>query len=193
MEEPHKPWLFRIQLEHTPSLNDPIGAQQFYEALGALVVAWGRLENHFLGCIMAILATDATKDLSQKLPMAWTEREKIWKDAFCLSDDLRSHKQTALVFFAEMHAVAKARNKLIHGLWEPFNPATPPMPVSIGLMVLSHITGTKNGVRHWRGNVTTSQVIRIYQTADRLNIELQELSGILSARRGMPPPNIYIP
>jgi hypothetical protein len=193
MEEPSKPWLFRIQIEHTPSFNDPIGAQQFYQALGTLIVAWGRLENHFLACVMAILATNATKDLSQKLPIAWTEREKIWKDAFCLSDDLRPHKLAALAFLAEMHDVAKARSKLVHGLWEPFNPTTPPTPISIGLVVLSRKTETKNGVTHWRGNVATSQVIELYQTADRLNIELQALSGVLSARRGMPPQDIYIP
>jgi hypothetical protein len=34
---PDTPWLFRIQLEHTPSLNDPKGSRDFYEALGLLV------------------------------------------------------------------------------------------------------------------------------------------------------------
>jgi hypothetical protein len=48
---PYTPWLFRIQLEHTPSLNDPKGSRDFYEALGVLVVAWGRLEGHFLACV----------------------------------------------------------------------------------------------------------------------------------------------
>ena len=82
MPEPPKPWLFTLQLEHTPSPLDPEGAPQFYQALGTMIVAWGRLETHFLACIMAILAAEATKDLSQKLPMTQYEREEIWKDFF---------------------------------------------------------------------------------------------------------------
>jgi hypothetical protein len=82
MPELPKPWLFRLYLEHTPSPLDPEGAPVFYQALGTLIVAWGRLETHFLACIMAILATKETKDLAQKLPMARDEREKFGKMRF---------------------------------------------------------------------------------------------------------------
>jgi hypothetical protein len=81
---PDTPWLFRIQLEHTPSLNDPKGSRDFYEALGLLVVAWGRLEGHFLACVLAILATPATQALGKKMPLAWDKRKMIWSKAFRL-------------------------------------------------------------------------------------------------------------
>ena len=57
MPEPSKPLLFRHYLEHTPSPNDPEGASEFYQALGIFVMAFGRLEGHFLMCILRILTS----------------------------------------------------------------------------------------------------------------------------------------
>jgi hypothetical protein len=122
---PYTPWLFRIQLEHTPSLNDPKGSRDFYEALGVLVVAWGRLEGHFLACVLAILATPATQALGRKIPMAWDERKRIWSEAFRLSPSLQSYKAEADTFLLELEQVQDDRNMLIHGLWEPFGYTDP--------------------------------------------------------------------
>jgi hypothetical protein len=119
MEETPKPWLFRLQLEHTPSPNDPEGAAEFYQAIGTMIVAFGRLEMHFLACVLSILATEPTSELSQKLPMAWNERERIWTDAFRLAPALRTHETAALSFLEELKVVADDRNILVHGMWEP--------------------------------------------------------------------------
>jgi hypothetical protein len=116
---------FRLNLQHTPSPHDPEGATAFYQALGTLVVAWGRLYGHFLTCILAILSTDATKGLSRKRPMAWDERARIWKEAFRLSPVLKPHEPIALKFLEEIQDVANDRNILVHGLWERFNSGSP--------------------------------------------------------------------
>jgi hypothetical protein len=44
----------RLQLDHTPSPSDPKDARDFYYVLGVFIVAWGRLENHFLHDIITI-------------------------------------------------------------------------------------------------------------------------------------------
>jgi hypothetical protein len=187
---PDTPWRFRIQLEHTPSFNDPKGSRDFYEALGLLVVAWGRLDGHFLACVLAILATPATQALGEKMPMAWDERKKIWSKAFSLSTSLQPYKAEAHTFLLELEQVQDDRNRLIHGLWEPFRYTD---PVSADLIVLRHEKGTSNGVSHWRGTMSTTNIIEVARKADRLNIALQKLSGILSAERGSPPPATYTP
>jgi hypothetical protein len=188
---PDTPWRFRIQLEHTPSFNDPKGSRDFYEALGLLVVAWGRLEGHFLACILAILATPATQALGKKMPMAWDERKRIWSEAFDLSTSLQPYKAEADTFLLEIEQVQDDRNRLIHGLWEPFGHTD---PVSADLIVLRHEKGTPNGVSHWRGTISTTHILEVAREADRLNIALQKLSGIISAeQRGSSPQGIYTP
>ena len=185
INEPAVPWVFRVQLEHTPSLNDPEGAADFYQALGTMVVAWSRLETHFLACVLNILATEATKGRSQKFPMAWDERTRIWKEAFCVSPALKQYEARALAFLAEIKEVQDDRNMLVHGFWEPFDVG---VPVRSTLVVVRHKKGTINGVSHWRGTISTNHIIEVTQKADRLNIGLQMLSGILSVERGHPPP-----
>jgi hypothetical protein len=187
---PYTPWVFRVQLEHTPSFNDPKGSRDFYKALGVLVVAWGRLEGHFLACVLAILATPATQALGKKIPMAWDERKRIWSAAFSFSTSLQPYKAEADAFLVELEQVKDDRNMLIHGLWEPFEHTD---PVSADLIVLRHEKGTSNGVSHWRGRISTATILEVAREADRLNIALQKLSGILSAESGSPPPATYTP
>jgi hypothetical protein len=187
---PDMPWLFRVQSEHTPSLNDPKGSRDFYEALGVLVVAWGRLEGHFLACVLAILATPATQALGTKFPRVWDERKWIWSEAFRLSTSLQPYKAEADAFLLELEQVQDDRNMLIHGLWEPFRHTD---PVSADLIVLRRAKGTSNGVSHWRGTISTIAILEVAREADRLNIALQKLSGILSAERGSSPQGIYTP
>jgi hypothetical protein len=189
-DPPITPWLFRLQLEHTPSPHDPEGAGEFYEALGILVVAWGRLETHFLGCIMTILATDATKHLARKMPMAWEQRAKVWADAFRTSDALKPHEAAATLMLAKIKYIADERSKLVHGLWERFNEGK---PLSIGLIILRHTKGTRDNVTLLRETVTIDRIRMLASGADQLNMELQTFSSTLNSERGLPPSNIHIP
>jgi hypothetical protein len=189
MEETPKPWLFRFQLEHTPSPNDPKGAAEFYQALGTMVVAFGRLEMHFLACVLSMLATEPTNKLAQKLPMAWAERERIWRDAFHSSPALVEHETAALSFLKDLNIVSENRNKLVHGLWETFNRGP---PVSAGLFVMRHEKKSKNGVTTWRGNVSTDDIKQVAVDADKLNMDLQAFSALLTAGRRLIPSDVQI-
>ena len=73
MSEIPEPAYIRLQLEHTPSPNDPEGAPRFYQALGTFVMAWGRLEGHFLSCLLDMIQTPAL-GLPQRFPHNSVER-----------------------------------------------------------------------------------------------------------------------
>lgn len=189
MPEPSKPLLFRRYLEHTPSPNDPKGASDFYQALGILVMAFGRLEAHFLVCILNILQTPATSGLSKKLPQNWSEYAEIWKDAFHTSSALKPYEKEALDFLAKMQGVADDRNRIFHSHWEGFNQG---QPLSANTVSIKHVKGTVNGVAIRQTAITLNQLIEIAQETSRLNIELQGLSAILATERGPPPSDVHV-
>ena len=189
MVEPLKPILIRLQLEHTPSPNDPEGAPAFYQALGIFVMAFGRLEGHFLMCILHILQTQATLGLSKKLPQALTEQAKIWTDAFRISPTLNSHEKDALDFLKEMQDVAVDRNRFVHGLWEGFNPG---MPLSANNVSIKHRKETESGITFRRTTITINQLIMAAQKASRLNIALFPFSTLLAVEHGTPPSDVQI-
>jgi hypothetical protein len=185
-----KPTLFRLALHHTPSPVDPEGAAELYQAIGTLIVAWGRLETHFLACIIAILQIPSTKGLSRKLPNAWDEWTKIWKDAFRISPDLKPYETTALQFLDEMQNVAELRNVIVHGLWEEFS-AGP--PVSAQVIRIKRRKDLPGGLEFFKSDPLTPRLVRsATQKASDLNIGLQTLSSILTALRGPLPPNVHI-
>jgi hypothetical protein len=192
MSEPStiKPTLFRLALEHTPSPSDPEGAADFYQAIGTLIVAWGRLETHFLACIMVILQLNATKKLSKKLPNAWDERANIWTKASHFSPELKPHEAAALKFLDEMQDVAEVRNLVVHGLWKEFNKGP---PISTQVIRIKRHKGIPRGIEFFKSVPLTPDLLRtVTQKASDLNIELQKLSAILQDLHGPPPPDIHI-
>ena len=188
MTEP--PTLFRLALHHTPSPTDPEGADEFYRAIGTLIVAWGRLETHFLACIMAIIQLPETQGLSTKLPNAWDERARIWRDAFHISKELKPHETDALKFLKEMEDVADFRNIIAHGFWDEFIEGP---PIMAQVLRIRHHKGSTGRVEFFRSEPFTTSVLRsATKKISDLNIELQTLSSILNALRGQPPSNVRI-
>jgi hypothetical protein len=189
MAEPLKPTLIRLQLEHTPSPNDPEGASEFYQALGIFVMAFGRLEGHFLMCILRILQTPATMGLSKILPQALTEQARIWADAFRISAALNQHEKDALDFLKEMQDAAIDRNRFVHGLWEGFNHG---VPLSADNVSIKYVKKTIDSVALRRATITIDQLAKAAQRASRLNIALLPLSTLLAVEQGPPPSNVHI-
>jgi hypothetical protein len=185
MAEPLKPTLIRLQLEHTPSLNDPGNAPEFYQALGQLVIAWGRLEAHLLACILNILQTPATA--GERLPQFSAEHLKLWRDAFCESPALKPYEREAADFADRMQELAALRNPIIHGHWEPFNHTT---PLTAGVINIKQAKGT-DIIEIKRIAVSTDRLLELAYEASKMNIELLRFSSILSVERGKPPPDVH--
>jgi hypothetical protein len=166
MAEPPNPTLIRLQLELTPSPCDPENAPEFYQALGQLVIAWGRLEAHLLACILNILQTPATG--GKRLPQSSAEHLKLWRDAFCESPSLKCYEKEAADFADRMQELADLRNPIIHGPWEPFNSTE---PLTAGVVNIKQAKGT-DVIEIKRITTCTEHIIEVAKEASKMNIDL---------------------
>ena len=190
MVDPDKPTLgmLKITIEHTPSPSDPEGADEFYTALGILIVAWGRLEGHFVVCLLMLLNLPGGKALGDQLPMQFDRRATVWRKAFETMPALQAFRDVALDFLAEIKDVASDRNTVVHALWEPFAPNE---PLTIDIVTIRHKNKTKDGLDVRRHTVTTAMLKEIGEKANRLNLTLTRLSQFLTRYRSSqnPPPS----
>jgi hypothetical protein len=182
-----EPGLLRITIEHTPSPNDPEGADEFYKALGILIVAWGRLEGQFVVCLLTLLNLPGGKELGERLPMTFDERATVWRKAFETMVPLQSFRENALLLLSEIKDVASDRNAVAHALWEKFEHSE---PISIEIVTIKHKKGSKNGLETRRNTVTTAMLKEIGEKANNLNLAMAPLSYFLTWYRSSlnPPP-----
>ena len=185
MAEPLKPTLIRLQLEHTPSPNDPGNAPKFYQALGQLVIAWGRLEAHLLACILNILQTPATA--GKRLPRSSAEHLKLWRDAFYESPALKPYERETADFADRMQELADFRNPIIHGHWEPFDHITPLSADVLNIKEAKETDTFDGEERHIieikRITVSTDRLIELAYEASKMNIELLRFSSLSAGSR----------
>jgi hypothetical protein len=181
MTDSPQPIVIRYQLEHTPSPNDPEDAPRFYQALGIFVMAWGRLEAHFLACILDMIQTPRLQ-LSQKFPHN-SDYIKIWDDAFTKLP-LRDHQTEALEFSIRLSLLGDKRSKIIHGHWEPFN--RPPVSV-LSADVVTLRRKSKTEFKIHRFSVNTDFLLDLAREASEMNMQLYKFKQIVSAVRGPRP------
>jgi hypothetical protein len=186
MVDPDKSGMLQITIEHTPSLNDPEGADELYRALGILIVAWGRLEGHFVLCLLTLMNLTGNEALGYKLPMNWDDRASMWRRAFNIPD-LQQFKEGSLQYLAKMTDVANDRNAIVHALWEQFTPGTPP---TISIVKIRRKKNTADGLDFGRSQITVSELQAISKRINRLNLSLAPLSQFLMKLRAVqkPPP-----
>jgi hypothetical protein len=189
MIEPDEPkaGMLRITIEQTPSPTDPEGADEFYKALGILIVAWGRLEGHFVVCLLTLLNLAEGKELGTQLPMNFDHRAVLWRKAFETMAPLEPFRESALQLLSEIKEVASDRNTIVHALWERFAPNE---PTSIDILTIKPKKRTKDGIETRRKTVTTAMLKDVGEEANRLNWTLEPLSRFLTQRRSSqnPPP-----
>jgi hypothetical protein len=184
--------LIQLTIEHTPSPNDPKGADEFYRTLGIFMVAWGRLEGQFVVCLLSLLNLSGAQalGLGTKLPMSFDDRATVWRKAFEGIPLLLPVKDAAMLVLGELKDLATDRHTIVHALWEPFAPTEPP---SIDILTIKHKNKTKNGLETNRHTVTTAKLTEIAEGADRLNLAMVPISQLLTYLRSAqnpPPENI---
>jgi len=184
--DPPKPGMLRICVERTPSPNDPKGADEFYKAIGLLIVAWGRLEGHFVMCLLMLLASSEGR-LGKRLPMTWKERGTVWRKGFESIAALRPFKDAALKLLAEIEDVAQDRHAVAHALWERFRPEDHP---TIDAVMIKAKPKTKDGLDVRRFPVKLSALKEVGERINKLNMALLPLSTFLTRYRSSlkPPP-----
>ncbi|HEY5279037.1 MAG TPA: hypothetical protein VIJ67_04725 [Pseudolabrys sp.] len=188
--EPPEPFLLRVNVEPTPSLNDPRGVDEFYKALGILMIAWGRLEGHFVVCLLTILAAPGGHLLGRNVPLQWSERAKMWRKAFDTLAPLQGMRPSASEFLTEIEDLAVDRNAIVHALWEPFDPGHPP---SVGIVSIKKKIGVVDGLDIKRASITLATIRNIGSRMNELNLRLMDFSRFLTDwRRKEAPPFVNI-
>jgi hypothetical protein len=184
--DPPKPGLLRIHVEHTPSPNDPKGADELYKAIGLLIVAWGRLEGHFVTCLLMLLAASEGR-LGEQLPMNWKERAAVWRKAFETIAPLQPFKEAAFKLLIEIEDAAQERHVVAHALWERFRPED---SLAIDAVLIKAKAKSKNGLDIRRFPVKLGALKKVRERINKLNIALLPLSTFLTRYRSSlkPPP-----
>jgi hypothetical protein len=189
MAPPRKQRVLNIYPQTTPSPNDPPGADKFYLALGVATMAWGRLENNFVACLMIVMQITKDGHSSRKHPMKWERQAIIWKDAFARIPSLKSHEKDAAAFLAEFGNMSEDRNLLIHGFWEDFHPRP---PLTVNLLHIKALSGTADGIGIRRVPIRIDQLEQFAGKANKLNMEITKLGQTLSLLQGPPLPDAQI-
>jgi hypothetical protein len=154
-------FLIKLNVHATPAPSDPPGADAFYKAIGVMMVAWGRLENHFTTCLLTVMAMMYPR-LGEQLPMRWKDRANTWKKAFDVLPPLIDLRPDALNVLKDMEKVALDRHALVHALWYEFNSSE---PLSIGAMIIKAKPKTRDGLDIRRATVTVAMLRRRDRTS----------------------------
>ncbi|MGY3506330.1 hypothetical protein [Bradyrhizobium sp. USDA 4471] len=178
IEEPAEPFLLRLSHFDTPSPTDPTVADEFYRQLGILMVAWGRLEAHFVVCLLMLAAIDP--DLGPGLPMQWRERKSLWLKAFAKLSWLNHWREGATIFASQMEELSLERNIVAHAVWENFDAES---PHAMNALTIKAKNKTKDGLEVKRGKVTAATLMEASRTANRLNRALLNISAVINAHR----------
>ena len=170
------PFPVAITPRQTPSPDDPVGANAFYEALGLALAACGRLEGHFTASLVMVLQIAFFKHitpLETVLPPQWKDRERIWKDAFGLIPELQPHEAGAVAILPEMGLHSEDRNLIAHGLWEGFDAGA---PYTMSILNLKKTKQRKYGVEFRRTSLSILQLRAIRDRANTLQQQLLQFS-----------------
>jgi hypothetical protein len=90
--------------------------------LGKFTVAWSRLEGHFSGALLQILAMPEAALIAQALPLSWERRAKLWRAAFNTIPSLQPMQRNALNFLKIVMDEVQSRHIGVHAIWDEFVP-----------------------------------------------------------------------
>ena len=184
MAVPPKPALHRSHLTTTPSPDDPPDADEFYLALGVATVAWGRLEGHFVACLMMAIQIAKDKRLGMKLPLRWEKRAKVWKDAFELIPTLQPRQKDAIALLDGINDLAEDHNLMAHAIWDSFLPQS---KLTIKILGIKTKTRTPDVVEFRRTTISMEELAEFIGRANSLKLRLSPIHQFLvSLLSGVP-------
>jgi hypothetical protein len=177
---------FEVRVDVTPSTSDPPDADQFYHALGMAMVAWGRLEGHFVTGLLLIINIDGHDFSNRRLPMKWEQQDKAWAHVFDRLAPLKALRSTSNEFLKEMDDLSKDRNAFVHALWGRFLTT----PTRMDYRSIRATSATNVGLRF--GDVSTDYLVGFVKRASALNLKLLPMTQALAELRGLATPGAPI-
>jgi len=179
MATPPKPTLHQIHFKTVPSPDDPPNANEFYLALGVATVAWGRLEGHFVACLMMAIQIANDKRLGMKLPPR-RKRAKVWKDAFELIPTLQPRRKDAIALLDGINDLAEDHNLMTHGIWDSFLPQT---QLTIKIIGIKATTRKPDSGEFRHTTISMEELAEFTGRANSLNLRLSLIHQFLVALR----------
>ncbi len=179
-------YILVIPSDNTPSQSDPYGAEQYYEAVGLLVVAWGRFESHFLVTCINILSLPEATAIEDKLnnkwlPDTWVERAQYWRAAFDVLPSLQTLNTDAHQLMDEILEKSSECEGVGHGLWRDFSSVE---PLSMEIITISH---ADDGVIHMKNvSISIDRLASALETVNELNDKLRRISMYVCGLRTPP-------
>ncbi|QNK74209.1 hypothetical protein H7F36_02880 [Variovorax sp. PAMC28562] len=178
------PAVLKFSPSTTPSPLDPVDANDFYQALGIALVAWGRLEGHFTLMLLNLMRIAGAAAVTHQLPNSMAERARLWKIAVGACADLVGVHDVAIWWVNDLMVVAERRNTVVHAIWGSFVPSP---TLAIEALSIRHKKKTPDGLEVTRQHVTIATLQEIATQANRLNISLLNFSGSLESLYPTPP------
>lgn len=179
-------YILVIPSDNTPSQNDPYGAEQYYESVGLLVVAWGRFESHFLVTCINILSLPEATVIEHKLdnkwlPDTWVDRAHYWRAAFDILPSLQAFSADANQLIDEILQRSSECEGVGHGLWRDFSSVD---PLAMDIITISH---ADSGVIHMKNiSISIDRLAAALEAVNQLNDKLRAISMYVCGLRTPP-------
>jgi hypothetical protein len=177
------PTVLRIPAHQTPHHADPQNAKEFYASLGQFTVAWGRFEGHMIGALLVILNLPEANVKKLKLVEPWTEREKLWNNAFNTFSALEPYKDRALAFMKRIMIEVNNRHFAAHAIWDDFV-LTASEPT---IRVRRIKSRNETSIDVIDDEISLTSLREALSEVNSLNVELLEFSTFLNSLRPPPP------
>jgi hypothetical protein len=115
-----------FKVESVPFLGDPPHAKDFYEAMGRLIVVWGRFEHQLETCLRVLIDVAKGYGIEQEMYVSFDRKAKIFQDLYRDVPPLSDQHGAAKSLMSDADSVGKQRNHFIHSNVNGWGDADPP-------------------------------------------------------------------
>jgi hypothetical protein len=171
MALPNKEEISRIIRETTmPFVNDPPYAIDFYNAMGRMVLVWGRLEHSLDDLVTFAFVTSIARGGSHKMETALGRRLELLKSIYYNCELLKPLHEQVVILTARVQENANHRNLILHSSWKGFQDGDPP-------------TLKMHNVKHRQGSVTASDfeapIFKLEQMIHNFHLCTSEIKAMI--------------
>lgn len=124
--DPNDPSKVIFSVRSEPFGKDPPFAAGFYDAIGRLVVTWGKFEHHLETILHALVDVAAQHGISEKVPLAFKTKADVFRRIYRDCPPLAPLKGWADTLMSDAEALGKDRNRIIHSTVNGWGEGDPP-------------------------------------------------------------------
>jgi hypothetical protein len=164
--DPNDPTKVIFNVRSEPFLTDPPFAAGFYDAIGRLVVTWGRFEHHLDANLHALVTLAAQHGIEEKVPVPFQTKADVFRRIYRDCPPLMSRENWADVLMTDAELLGKDRNRIIHSTVNGWGEDDPPC------IKLKSYEFQKKQWSVTEIDATLDQITMLADGADQLNTRL---------------------